>query len=93
MKLDVRNVHAAYQKDLFILKGLDLSVAEGKIVIVIGPNGSGKSTLLKSICGILKPQKGSVWLDRNGDHRYRTRPDHQERNLLTYRRSGPYFRR
>lgn len=63
MKLDVRNVHAAYQKDLFILKGLDLSVAEGKIVIVIGPNGSGKSTLLKSICGILKPQKGSVWLD------------------------------
>jgi branched-chain amino acid transport system ATP-binding protein len=63
MKLEVRNVHAAYQKDLFILKGLDLSVAEGKIVIVIGPNGSGKSTLLKSICGILKPQKGSVWLD------------------------------
>lgn len=63
MKLDVRNVHASYQKDLFILKGLDLSVAEGKIVIVIGPNGSGKSTLLKSICGILKPKKGSVFLD------------------------------
>jgi branched-chain amino acid transport system ATP-binding protein len=63
MKLEVRNIHAAYQKDLFILKGLDLSVAEGRIVIVIGPNGSGKSTLLKSICGILKPQKGSVWLD------------------------------
>ena len=63
MKLEVRDVHAAYQKDLFILKGIDLSVAEGEIVIVIGPNGSGKSTLLKSICGILKPQKGSVWLD------------------------------
>jgi branched-chain amino acid transport system ATP-binding protein len=63
MKLEVRNVHASYQKDLFILKGLDLSVAEGKIVIVIGPNGSGKSTLLKSICGILKPKKGSVFLD------------------------------
>lgn len=63
MKLEVRNIHASYQKDLFILKGLDLSVAEGKIVIVIGPNGSGKSTLLKSICGILKPKKGSVFLD------------------------------
>lgn len=63
MKLEVRDVHAAYQRDLFILKGLDLSVAEGSIVIVIGPNGSGKSTLLKAICGILKPQKGSVWLD------------------------------
>ncbi len=64
MKLETRYLHAAYQKDLFILKGLNLSVPDGKIVIVIGPNGSGKSTLLKSICGILKPQKGSVWLDQ-----------------------------
>ncbi|UCF93559.1 MAG: ABC transporter ATP-binding protein [Desulfobacterales bacterium] len=64
MKLEARDMHAAYQKDLFILKGLNLSVPVGKIVIVIGPNGSGKSTLLKSICGILKPQKGSVWLDQ-----------------------------
>jgi branched-chain amino acid transport system ATP-binding protein len=64
MKLEARDLHAAYQKDLFILKGLNLSVPIGKITIVIGPNGSGKSTLLKSICGILKPQKGSVWLDQ-----------------------------
>ena len=64
MKLDARDLHAAYQKDLFILKGLNLSVCIGNITIVIGPNGSGKSTLLKSICGILKPQKGSVWLDQ-----------------------------
>ncbi len=63
MKLEVRDVHAAYQRDLYILKGMDLRVAEGNIAIVIGPNGSGKSTLLKAICGILKPQKGSVWLD------------------------------
>ena len=64
MKLEASDLHAAYQKDLFILKGLDLSVPIGKITIVIGPNGSGKSTLLKSICGILKPQKGSVRLDQ-----------------------------
>ncbi len=64
MKLETHDLHAAYQRDLFILKGLHLSVPVGKIVIVIGPNGSGKSTLLKSICGILKPQKGSVWLDQ-----------------------------
>lgn len=63
MKLEVRNLHAAYQRDLFVLNGLDLSVPSGEIVIVIGPNGSGKSTLLKSICGILKPQKGGVWLE------------------------------
>jgi branched-chain amino acid transport system ATP-binding protein len=64
MKLEVKDLHAAYQRDLFILKGMNLSVPEGKIVIVIGPNGSGKSTLLKSIAGILKPQKGNVLLDQ-----------------------------
>jgi branched-chain amino acid transport system ATP-binding protein len=63
-KLEVKDLHAAYQRDLFILKGLDLGVQEGKITIVIGPNGSGKSTLLKSIAGILKPRKGTVTLDQ-----------------------------
>jgi branched-chain amino acid transport system ATP-binding protein len=63
-KLEVKDLHAAYQRDLFILKGLDLGVEEGKITIVIGPNGSGKSTLLKSIAGILKPRNGTVTLDQ-----------------------------
>jgi len=63
-KLEVKDLHAAYQRDLFILRGLDLGVEEGKITIVIGPNGSGKSTLLKSIAGILKPRKGTVTLDQ-----------------------------
>jgi branched-chain amino acid transport system ATP-binding protein len=63
-KLEVKDLHAAYQRDLLILRGLDLAVQEGKITIVIGPNGSGKSTLLKSIAGILKPRKGTVTLDQ-----------------------------
>jgi branched-chain amino acid transport system ATP-binding protein len=62
MKLAVTDLHAAYQRDLFILRGIDLEVSEGSITIVIGPNGSGKSTLLKSIAGILKPRKGIVAL-------------------------------
>jgi branched-chain amino acid transport system ATP-binding protein len=64
LKLEIRDLHAGYQRDLFILRGLDLAVAEGKITIVIGPNGSGKSTLLKSIVGNLKPRRGTVALDR-----------------------------
>ncbi len=65
MKLEVQNLHTAYQRDLFVLRSLNLAVPEGKIVIVIGPNGSGKSTLLKSIAGIVKPLVGHVWLDQN----------------------------
>jgi branched-chain amino acid transport system ATP-binding protein len=64
MQLEVRDLHAAYQRDVFVLKGLDLVAAEGKITIVIGPNGSGKSTLLKSIAGNLRPGKGRVTLDK-----------------------------
>ncbi len=63
MKLEVKDLHAAYQRDLFVLRGLDLVAADGKITIVIGPNGSGKSTLLKCIAGSLKPGKGRVALD------------------------------
>lgn len=63
-KLEIKDLHAAYERDLFILRGLDLGVKEGKITIVIGPNGSGKSTLLKSIAGILKPRKGTVTLNQ-----------------------------
>ncbi len=65
MKLKVTDLHAAYQRDLFILRGVDLEVHEGSITIVIGPNGSGKSTLLKSIAGILRPRKGSIAINGN----------------------------
>ena len=65
MKLEVQNLHTAYQRDLFVLKSLNLSVPDGKIVIVIGPNGSGKSTLLKSIAGIVRPLIGTVLLDQD----------------------------
>lgn len=48
------------------LHGISLEVAEGELVAVVGHNGAGKSTLLKTICGLLKPVRGSVfWRERN----------------------------
>jgi len=63
MRLEVKDLHVAYQRDLFVLRGLDLVADQGKITIVIGPNGSGKSTLLKAIAGNLKAGRGRVMLD------------------------------
>ncbi len=46
-----------------IVKDISLKVNNNQFVGIIGPNGCGKSTLLKSIYKVIKPQKGSVFLD------------------------------
>ena len=45
-----------------VLHGLDLSVAEGRLVCVIGSNGVGKSTLARTLAGLLPPQAGEIAL-------------------------------
>ena len=47
-----------------ILDSVCIALAPSKILSIVGPNGSGKSTLLKCIDRILKPQQGSILLDR-----------------------------
>lgn len=53
----------AYLGENHILKGLDIDVEKKEFVGIIGPNGSGKSTLLKCIYRVLKPHKGTIFLD------------------------------
>ncbi|MCS7108290.1 MAG: ABC transporter ATP-binding protein [Sulfolobales archaeon] len=50
-------------KSLNVLDDLSFEVAEGEVTSIIGPNGSGKTTLLKTVDGILKPYRGSVYVD------------------------------
>jgi branched-chain amino acid transport system ATP-binding protein len=57
--LELKNVEAAYG-NIKALKGISLSVPEGKIVTMIGANGAGKSTTMKTIMGIMKPVAGEV---------------------------------
>ena len=45
------------------LKGVNLSVDEGKIVAILGANGAGKTSLLKVISGLLKPSSGEIVFD------------------------------
>jgi phospholipid/cholesterol/gamma-HCH transport system ATP-binding protein len=46
-----------------VLRGFDLEIARGEIMVIIGQSGSGKSVLLKHLMGILKPDKGEIWVD------------------------------
>ena len=45
------------------LKGVDLQVAEGEVVLVIGPSGSGKSTLLRSVNRLETLTGGQIFVD------------------------------
>ncbi|MEO8325008.1 MAG: ABC transporter ATP-binding protein [Nitrospirota bacterium] len=43
-----------------VLKGVDLNVARGEVLLLVGPSGSGKTTLLSVIAGILESDEGEV---------------------------------
>jgi phospholipid/cholesterol/gamma-HCH transport system ATP-binding protein len=46
-----------------VLQGVNLEVGEGETMVVIGQSGSGKSVLLKHIIGMLKPDRGQIFID------------------------------
>jgi branched-chain amino acid transport system ATP-binding protein len=54
---------AGYERDLPIVRGIDISVRAGEFVVLLGPNGAGKSTLVKAIAGLVPLHSGAVFLD------------------------------
>lgn len=62
--LQIKGLHAKYGA-IEALKGIDMTVEDGKICCVIGSNGAGKSTLLKSISGIIPVDGDIIWNNQN----------------------------
>lgn len=58
--LATRGLVAGYERGLPIVRGIDLAVAPGELVVVLGPNGAGKSTFVKAIAGIVPVFDGRV---------------------------------
>ncbi len=48
---------------LEVLKGVDLNVTRGEVVVILGPSGSGKSTLLRCVNQLEAPTGGEVWFE------------------------------
>ncbi len=60
--LVAEEVVAGYLPGVDILRGCNLTVADGELVGVIGPNGAGKSTLIKAMFGLIPVRSGEVRL-------------------------------
>ena len=45
-----------------VVKDFSLSVNDGEIMGIIGPSGCGKTTLIRALCGLIKPDKGSIYI-------------------------------
>jgi branched-chain amino acid transport system ATP-binding protein len=65
--LEVRDIHSFYGH-IHALQGISLTVEEGEIVTLIGANGAGKSTTLNTICGLVKPKQGEIWMRSEALH-------------------------
>ena len=61
--VSIRDLHKTYDGETVILKGIDLDVHRGEVVVVLGPSGSGKSTMLHMIGGVDRPTSGTVYLN------------------------------
>lgn len=60
--IEVKALHK-YFGNVEALRGVDLSVERGKVVVIVGPSGSGKSTLLRCINHLEVETSGEVWVD------------------------------
>ncbi|MEX1169643.1 MAG: amino acid ABC transporter ATP-binding protein, partial [Chloroflexota bacterium] len=60
--IDCRDVHKWFG-DLHVLRGIDMTVKAGEVVVIFGPSGSGKSTFIRTINRLEEHQRGEIFVD------------------------------
>src|SRR4051812_22497943 len=61
-QIRIRGIEKAFG-DHKVLRGVNLDIERGRIHIIIGGSGQGKSVLMKHLMGLLKPDKGHIYVD------------------------------
>jgi putative ABC transport system ATP-binding protein len=82
---DLSKVYGDGEAQVHALRGVDLAIAPGELLVLLGPSGSGKSTLLNILGGLDRPTAGSL---RYGDTELTTL---DERDLTRFRRAHVGF--
>jgi len=58
----IKDLHKSFGS-LEVLKGVDMNIQRGEVVVILGPSGSGKSTLLRCVNRLEEPTSGEVWFE------------------------------
>ena len=61
--IEFKDIHKSFDEKL-VLQGLNLHVKKGETLVVLGRSGCGKSVLLKILLGLIPPDSGEVWVDK-----------------------------
>jgi polar amino acid transport system ATP-binding protein len=61
--ISVQGLHKTFNKTIHAVRGVDLTVEPGEVVVVVGPSGCGKSTMLRCINLLEVPTEGDVAID------------------------------
>lgn len=59
--VDLRKTYGEGEAQVHALRGVDLEIAEGELIVLLGPSGSGKSTLLNVLGGLDRPTSGNTF--------------------------------
>lgn len=70
--IEIKNVSKKFA-DQFVLKDINLNIADGEQVLFVGQNGAGKSSLMRTILGEYIPTSGSVAIDGFDSFKQRSR--------------------
>lgn len=71
--LEVKNLEVVYSDVILVLRGISMTVPDGRIVALLGANGAGKTTILRAVSGLLDVHRGDI---TKGEIRLDGRPIH-----------------
>lgn len=89
--IKVKNIHKSFG-DNSILRGIDLEITKGEVVVILGPSGSGKTTFLRCLNALEMPEQGTIEFDNANALKIDFGAKPSKKDILALRRkSGMVF--
>lgn len=83
----IRNIHKTFGSNT-ILRGIDLDIRKGQVLVILGPSGSGKTTFLRCLNALEIPEQGQITFDSEPPLHLDFAARHGKRDLLALRRKS-----